>query len=143
LEVLVRVRYGECDAQNVMFNARYMDLADVAFTEYERVIWGGHQRLLGAGLDVQVVSMRIDWTAAACFDDVLSLRVTTERIGNSSFTLRVHFSRAKDGAALATANVTYVMVDTAGGGKVSIPEPQRTALQAGAEGQRINLAGDS
>ena len=35
MRVLIRVRYGECDAQGVLFNARYMDLVDVAFTEFE------------------------------------------------------------------------------------------------------------
>ena len=62
MRVLIRVRYGECDAQGVLFNARYMDLVDVAFTEFERVVWGGHAVLLDAGLDTQVVSMKIDWT---------------------------------------------------------------------------------
>ena len=30
LQLLVRVRYAECDAQGVVFNARYADYADLA-----------------------------------------------------------------------------------------------------------------
>jgi len=29
-----RVRYAECDAQSVMFNARYADYVDIAVNEY-------------------------------------------------------------------------------------------------------------
>ena len=32
----VRVRYGEIDSQAVLFNARYLDYADIAITEYFR-----------------------------------------------------------------------------------------------------------
>ena len=141
MRVLIRVRYGECDAQNVMFNARYMDLLDVAFTEYERIVWGGHQRLLESGLDAQVVSMRLDWTAPARFDDIVALDVRTTRIGNSSFTVSVEFSRHADGLALAVATTTYVMIDAAAGGKQSIPQREREALEAGAPGVVINLTG--
>jgi len=34
--LLLRVRYGECDAQQVVFNARYGDYVDVAATEFYR-----------------------------------------------------------------------------------------------------------
>ena len=33
-ELLLRVRYSECDAQEVVFNARYADYADLAATEF-------------------------------------------------------------------------------------------------------------
>jgi acyl-CoA thioesterase FadM len=36
--VLVRVRFAECDAQNVVFNARYGDYVDVAVSEYYREV---------------------------------------------------------------------------------------------------------
>lgn len=32
----LRVRYGECDAQKVVFNARYGDYMDVAVLEFMR-----------------------------------------------------------------------------------------------------------
>ena len=44
--LLLRVRYGECDAQQVVFNARYADYIDIALTEYFRVAVGGFQALL-------------------------------------------------------------------------------------------------
>ena len=38
--LLLRVRYGECDAQQVVFNARYGDYVDVAATEFYRAVFG-------------------------------------------------------------------------------------------------------
>ncbi|MEC9406259.1 MAG: thioesterase family protein [Pseudomonadota bacterium] len=140
MHVLLRVRYGECDAQGVMFNARYMDLVDVAFTEFERVVWGGHQVLVNAGLDTQVVSMQIDWTAPAVFDDVLDLELSVDRIGQTSMTLVAGFRRHADAAALAVARVTYVLVNVAQGGKTAIPPWLREALTQQAPDCCIDLA---
>jgi len=67
---LIRVRYGECDAQNVVFNPRYAEYVDIASTEYIRHIWGGYDQLIASGMDMQVVSMKLDWSASAKFDDV-------------------------------------------------------------------------
>ena len=33
-----RVRYAECDAQKVVFNARYGDYVDLGFTEFLRAL---------------------------------------------------------------------------------------------------------
>ena len=41
-----RVRYGECDAQGVVFNARYGDFVDISVNEYIRTLFGDYQRLL-------------------------------------------------------------------------------------------------
>ena len=91
--LLLRVRYGECDAQQVVFNARYGDYVDVAATEFYRAVFGSYQALLEQGLDSQVVRMVTDWSAPARFDDVLQLEVRTLRLGNSSFTLEVDIRR--------------------------------------------------
>jgi acyl-CoA thioester hydrolase len=37
----LRVRYGECDAQKLVFNARYADYVDIATGELLRVIGFG------------------------------------------------------------------------------------------------------
>lgn len=51
----LRVRYGECDAQQVVFNARYGDYIDIAATEFYRALFGSYQALVERGLDSQVV----------------------------------------------------------------------------------------
>lgn len=120
----IRVRYGECDAQQVVFNARYADYADLATTEYVRALVGKHQALLDKGYDNQVVSLSINWRASARFDDVIELRVYPSHIGNSSFTLTTDFYLQSDKELrnIASANVVYVMVDSNSYEKRRIPD---------------------
>ena len=36
----LRVRYGECDGQKIVFNSRYGEYADAAMIEYQRKLGG-------------------------------------------------------------------------------------------------------
>ncbi|MEO4047137.1 thioesterase family protein [Pseudomonas sp. CAU 1711] len=139
--LLLRVRYGECDAQQVVFNARYGDYVDVAVTEFYRALFGSYQALLEQGLDSQVVRMVTDWSAPARFDDVLQLEVSTLRLGSSSFALEVDIRRQADQAAIARAEVTYVMVDAQAFSKTAIPDTIRSQLERGAPGVIVDQAG--
>ncbi|MBD9415768.1 acyl-CoA thioesterase [Pseudomonas sp. PDM16] len=139
--LLLRVRYGECDAQQVVFNARYGDYVDVAATEFYRAVFGSYQALLEQGLDSQVVRMVTDWSAPARFDDVLQLEASTLRLGNSSFTLQVDIRRHSDQAAIARSEITYVMVDAQAFTKTPIPEVIRAQLERGAPDVTVNQAG--
>ena len=128
--MLLRVRYSECDAQNVVFNARYGDYVDIAVTEYYRVAFGGYQKLLEQGLDSQVVSMKTDWTSSAKFDDVIAITVTPLRFGNTSYSLGLQFSDHASGRAIAYCEITYVMVTTDTYSKTAIPEDFRQSMSA-------------
>lgn len=140
-ELLIRVRYGECDAQQVVFNARYADYVDLAITEYFRALFGGFKKLLEQGLDNQVVRLAIDWRSPARFDDVLSLTVTTTRIGNTSYTMRVDFADRDTAREIASAEVTYVLVSAGDHQKLTLPDDFRARLDRGAPGQRIDQSG--
>lgn len=139
--VLLRVRYGECDAQGVVFNARYGDYADVAITEFFRAVVGPWQRLLDQGLDAQVVRMATDWTAPARHDEVLALAVEALHVGTTSYAMRVTMTEAGSGRAVAVTELVYVLVDAARHVKIPVPEWLRRALLDGAPGQRADLAG--
>ena len=43
----LRVRYGECDAQKVVFNARYADYVDLAAVEFLRALGYGAELVSG------------------------------------------------------------------------------------------------
>jgi acyl-CoA thioester hydrolase len=77
-----RVRYSECDAQTVVFNARYADYVDIAVNEYIRTLFGDYQNLLARDLDIQVVSLTVNYRAPARFDDVLDARFRAGRVGD-------------------------------------------------------------
>lgn len=126
----LRVRYGECDAQKVVFNARYGEYVDLAVLEFLRTL-GYAGELVSGELDYQLVKQTIEWTAPARFDDVLEARVVARRLGTTSFTLGVDFFRAADGTPLTRAETVYVLVDQHSLQKRALPEELRERLQRG------------
>ena len=68
----MRVRYGECDTQKVVFNARYADYVDLSTTEFLRALGFG-EALINGTFDYQLVKLTIEWKAPARFDQVLEL----------------------------------------------------------------------
>lgn len=140
-KLLIRVRYGECDAQQVVFNARYADYADLANTELMREMIGGYQQLIAQNLDTQVVNLNISWKGSAKFDDVLRLESTVTRVGNTSFVISVDMFIHDDDKHIATAEVVYVLVSTKDFQKTPISESLKQQLLAGASGKIVDMAG--
>ncbi|MBU0541190.1 MAG: acyl-CoA thioesterase [Gammaproteobacteria bacterium] len=140
-EFLFRVRYGECDAQGVVFNARYGDYVDLALTEYMRAAMGGYNALVNMGFETQVVRLLTEWKAPARFDDVLKASVYPSHFGNTSFTVNFDFVNASTQVLVATSQATYVLVDAKNFTKQIIPAQIKSALLEGAVGKQINQAG--
>lgn len=138
---LMRVRYGECDAQGVVFNARYADYADLAATEFMRAVWGGYEKILEHGVDTQVVNLNISWKAPAKFDDVLALNVQVSHIGNSSFALKTAMVDYASERLIAIAEVVYVVVTPPAYTKTPIPDTMRQTLTAPLPDTVVNHAG--
>ena len=139
--LLLRVRYGECDAQQVVFNARYADYIDIAMTEYFREAVGGFQYLLDQGLDNQVVSLHIDWHSSAKFDDVLAISVTSTKVGNTSYSFKILINDYISQKLIAKSSMTYVMVDTQNYQKTPVPDWLREKLLSSTSWPLINHAG--
>src|SRR4051812_20651648 len=106
----LRVRYAECDAQKVVFNARYADYVDVAVTEVMRAI-GFEKQMVSGELDYQLVRQTLEWKAPARFDQVLAIAVSPRQLGTPSFALRTEFRIADRDAIIATGETVYVLVD--------------------------------
>ena len=136
----LRVRYGECDAQKVVFNARYGEYVDLAVSEYIRAL-GLNQSGQFVDFDFQVVKQTTEWRAPARFDDVLEISVATKHLGNTSFTLRKEFRIANQEAIVATVETVYVNVDPKEIKKAPLAENVRAALTRGASGVQIDHAG--
>ncbi len=141
-EFRLRVRYAECDAQGVVFNARYGDYADLAMNEYIRTLFGDYQKLLDRDVDIQVVSMTLNWQAPARFDDVLCARVSPGRVGNTSFGVKVDFHRYGCETSICSGELVYVVVSPASLTKQPVPHFVRSALAEGAPGIVISHAGE-
>lgn len=136
----LRIRYGECDAQKVVFNARYADYVDVAMSEFMRALGYGAEMASGE-LDFQLVKQTLQWKASARFDQVLEIAVRTQYLGNTSVTLAFEFRIAGEEAVIATVETVYVMVDAHTLAKKALPEPVRTQLKLGAPGVTVDHAG--
>ena len=89
----LRVRYQECDAQHVVFNARYGDFIDLACTEFMRAALPRPTDVFDGTFESQTVRQLIEWTAPARFDDTLEISVRTSRLGTTSFTLAFELRR--------------------------------------------------
>lgn len=139
----LRVRYGECDAQKVVFNARYGDYVDLATSEFFRALGYG-EALASGDVDFQLVKQTFEWKAPARFDQVLEISVSAKHLGNTSFTLAAEFrvaSHHDDGQAIATAETVYVLVKPHTFTKMPIPSQLRTAMEKGAPGAVTDHAG--
>jgi acyl-CoA thioester hydrolase len=136
----LRVRYGECDAQKVVFNSRYGDYVDVAVNEFLRAL-GYQDQLLSGELDFQLVKQTTEWRAPARFDQVLAVSVAATRIGTTSFTFTTEFRIAGEERVICTVETVYVMVDAHTLAKKPIPGDIRAAFERGAPGVETDQAG--
>jgi acyl-CoA thioester hydrolase len=137
----LRVRYQDCDAQHVVFNARYGDYIDLACSEFLRAALPSPRHVFDGTFECQTVRQVLEWKAPARFDDVLEVSVWASRIGTTSFTLSFELRRAGDGALLVTCETVYVHVDPKSFAKRNIEATMRDALEAGARGKATDHAG--
>jgi len=136
----LRVRYGECDAQKVVFNARYGDYVDLSTSEFFRALGFG-ESLASGELDFQLVKQTFEWKAPARFDQVLEISVFARHMGNTSFTLASVMRVAGEERVIATVETVYVLVTPHTLAKMPIPGSLRAAMEIGAPGAVIDHAG--
>jgi acyl-CoA thioester hydrolase len=122
----IRVRYGECDPQGVVFNANYFAYFDIALTELWRVAVGGYTAMMDEGVDLVVAEATARYKAPARFDDELDLEVEVSRVGTTSMATCLRIRR--DGELLVEGDMVHVFIDRAELSKTPIPERIRSAL---------------
>lgn len=86
----LRVRWGEVDAQGVVYFVQYLAYFDLGITEYWRAIGLNYPADMHAeGLDLFVASAKANYKASARYDQWVSVGVRVVRLGRSSITYRV------------------------------------------------------
>jgi acyl-CoA thioester hydrolase len=121
----LRVRYGECDPQGVVFNAHYLAYFDIAMTELWREL-GGYEAMVDGGVDMVVAEARVRYLAPLRFDDEAELVVCAISLGTTSITTELAIERG--GERVAEGELRHVFVDPARGEVAPIPEPVRAGL---------------
>jgi acyl-CoA thioester hydrolase len=137
----LRVRYQDCDAQHVVFNARYGEYADLVCFEFMRAALPRPTDGMDGTFELQSVRQVTEWKSPARFDDVLEISAWISRIGTTSCTLNAEMRRAGAKEVLATTETTYVHVDPKAFTKREIQPEMRAALEAGARGKTTDHAG--
>jgi acyl-CoA thioester hydrolase len=122
----LRVRYGECDAQGIVFNANYLAYVDDALTELWRAAFGSYGAMVERGVDTVVHESNLLFRASARFDDLLSIAGGFEPPGRTSAVLRLDFRREEE--LLVEARLRYVFVDAESWEKTEIPDWVRDGL---------------
>lgn len=124
----LRVRYAECDAQGVVFNAHYITYFDTAITELWREAIGSYSAMLEAGTDIVVAEVTVRYLAPARFDEELDIAAEVQRLGDTSMTTDFMVTRAGEDGLLTKGQIRHVFVDTRAGAKKPIPDDLRRAL---------------
>jgi YbgC/YbaW family acyl-CoA thioester hydrolase len=124
----LRVRYNECDPQNVVFNANYFTYFDITITELWREAFGSYDAMLQAGADLMVVEATARYLAPARFDDQLEIGAGFSRLGTTSIQTRLLVRR--NGEAVVTeGDVSHVFIDPETQQKREPPPEIRSALE--------------
>ena len=125
-----RVRYSEIDGQKIVFNARYLDYADVALTEFWR--WADLHDLKSEWTDAEfnVVRSGVQYRKAFRFDDMVEAFVRVERVGTSSMTLRIDLCHADTGELHAEVEIVSVHIDSGARRSKPLSDAVRARLKA-------------
>ena len=121
------MRYHECDAQGVVFNANYFAYFDITFTEVWREAIGSYQasveqrRRHGRRRGARPLprAARASTTSSSCTGG-------SRRWGTPSMTARIDVVR--DGETLVEGELRYVCVQAHTTSKMPIPDDIREAL---------------
>jgi len=124
----IRVRYAECDAQGVVFNAHYYAYFDLLMTELWRGVIGPYGAMVENGTDMSVVASGARFIEPARFDDEIDLNARITRLGNTAMSTAITITRASGGATLVEGEIHHVFVDPATYTKRPIPDDVRAGL---------------
>jgi acyl-CoA thioester hydrolase len=119
----IRVRYGDCDMQQVVFNAHYLAYCDDAVMCWFVSRLGNKMH----EFDCMLKTVTITWHRPLRVGEQVSLDCGVARWGNSSFDIAIHGHVA--GESSFDASIVYVST-TPGAPKVTpVPDWVKSALQ--------------
>ena len=123
----IRVRFGECDPQGVVFNANWLAYFDILITELWRERVGDYKDMLAAGTDMVVAEATVRLLGPARFDDDIDFEVTVTRVGNTA--VSTHIEATVEGNPVASGDMRHVFIDPVTKAKKEIPAVLREGLE--------------
>ena len=129
----LRVRYGECDMQRVVFNANYFVYCDDAVDTWTRFALSDELQKAGSstdlhaiGFDFMLKTTQLTWHSPVKFGDTLDMDCSVARWGTSRFD--VVRKGSVRGELRFDAVITYVSVDPTTQRPAPIPAFVKEAL---------------
>jgi acyl-CoA thioester hydrolase len=123
----MRIRYGECDPQGVVFNAHYLAYVDDTISALWRATFGSYQVMLDRGVDIVVAEAHLRFLDAARFDEDIEIETAVTHLGTTS--MRTLYRFLRDGKLLLTASLRHVFVQEGSSSKTPIPDWARAGLE--------------
>jgi acyl-CoA thioester hydrolase len=123
---VVRVRYGECDMQKVVFNANYLAYLDDAVDTWFREVFAPEGSFEDLGFDFMVKRIELEWQSPALFGETIELDCSVTRWGTTSFDVTVVASVGERPVFHAT--LVYVSTTPGAAKAAPVPDMVRTAL---------------
>ena len=117
------VRYGEVDAQRVVFNAHYLAYVDDAMDHWMRLL---DQQFEAMGWDFMVKRAELVWQGSAGLGDLLEIDSAVIRWGTTSFDVE-HRMRVGP-RPVATVVTTYVGIEAGTATVMAPPDEVRRHL---------------
>ena len=128
-----RVRYNECDMQNVVFNANYFIYADDAVAQFVRQGLADELGkdiaaidLIEVGFDFMLKTTTATWHKGAKYTEIIHAACSVSRWGNTSFDVTVDMT--VDGEQVFDCVITYVSVTLGAPQPVQVPDVVKRAL---------------
>ena len=116
----IRVRYGECDIQGIVFNANYLVYVDDVIEQWLE------STLPADSLDYMVKKVQVEWDAPARRSDLIDLTAAVSRWGRTSFDITVRGQVT--GRSIFTAVLTAISVTPGTHTPTPVPDDVRARL---------------
>ena len=123
---VLRVRWGECDEQGVVYFVNYAEYVDLALTELWRERVRPYPEMVASGTDLMVVAMDLTFRRPARFDEEVAVVLEVQRLGETSLTSAWRIEHGDE--ELCSGTITHVCIDPRAQAKKRIPDDLRSAL---------------
>jgi acyl-CoA thioester hydrolase len=130
----IRIRYNECDVQNVVFNANYWMYADDAVAQWMKSsinsLQGDDGKVVSwadIGFDFMLKTATGTWHKGATYGETLDAACSVARWGNTSFDIAISMTVKSE--AIFDCTITYVSVTPGTHTPTPVPKKLRDALR--------------
>ena len=130
----IRVRYGECDMQRVVFNPNYFVYCDDVMDCWTRVALADELAAVGTATDLHAIGFdfmlkraEMTWSSPARYGDTIEVRAEGSRWGTTSFDVTMTGRVGERESFVAV--ITYVSIDPVSQTSAPVPDVVRRAFE--------------